>query len=158
MATPCTENESELRAVASHLRMVRKLQERTQEDVAAASGLDKAALCRIERGKTVADAPTLRRIGEALGLGEGDLAMLSGKRQSLEAMAAGREGYAAFAAFADARLVPRMPAPDVAAMVNLTAALNRVADLLERLPTEPTGRTAKRAGAGRAGKKVLSRV
>ncbi len=158
MTVPYTENESDLRAVANHLRMVRKLQERTQEDVAAAAGLDKAALCRIERGKTVADAPTLRRIGEALGLGEGDMAMLSSKRQSLEEMAAGREGYSALAAFAEARLAPRVLAPDVAAMVNLTAALNRVADLLERLPTEPTGRVAKRAGAGRAGKKVLSRV
>ncbi len=50
----------------------------TLKELAADSGVSPSLLCRIEKGKRVPSAHTLRKMAKPLGLGEGELLICAG--------------------------------------------------------------------------------
>jgi transcriptional regulator with XRE-family HTH domain len=66
------------RSIGSRIRLLRRQQQRTLQDVADVCGFTRSLLCKIEKGATVPAIATLAKISEALGvrtsvlLGEGN--------------------------------------------------------------------------------------
>jgi len=60
------------------LKMLRRLQAMSQEELAEESGVGRATISRIERGETGAHGRTLRRLAAALGVDVAELVRLEG--------------------------------------------------------------------------------
>lgn len=68
-----TEVPAETPALGERLRAIRRLRQRTLNDVAARAGVSESFLSQLERGRTSASVASLQRIAAALGIEVSDL-------------------------------------------------------------------------------------
>ncbi|MFZ2657189.1 MAG: XRE family transcriptional regulator [Victivallales bacterium] len=93
-------------AIGRRIRKIRKLQDRTLQEVADVCGFTKSLLCKIEAGRTIPPVSTLSRIAAALGVQVANLldetrnegtVFTPGSKTSQKSMTKTDKGYSFFA-------------------------------------------------------------